>query len=364
VKASYLIRSRRTARRASASRVARTIGGPVFVEAFRVVHRLDRRDDRLQQPRPPHLHRLGEHVAHRGLPQEEQGVEVSGDPVLLVLNERPNVPQETMKVAHIDKFHHDQRLPVGHCMRRFLFVKRNEVLLVLGVSLGQSAVYALVSLIAKLTAPTPLNQQATQLNPSFSPRPWLDLTYQILNIFFALVPVFLAIYLLNRDPGNARRLLGMDRWRWGPDLGGGALLAAAIGIPGLGLYFAAKALNLNTNVLASGLPSQWWSIPVLVLAAAENALLEEIVVVGYLITRLREMSWSVPAVIAASALLRGSYHLYQGFGAFAGNAVMGVVFAWVFLRWKRVFPLISAHTILDVIAFVGYAVLISRLHWS
>jgi membrane protease YdiL (CAAX protease family) len=123
-------------------------------------------------------------------------------------------------------------------------------------------------------------------------------------------------------------------------------------------------MNLNANVLPATLPSQWWAIPVLVLAAVENAVLEEVVVVGYLVTRLRELQWSVPAVIAASAILRGSYHLYQGFGAFAGNALMGLVFAWVFLRWKRVFPLISAHTILDVVAFVGYALLATRLHWT
>jgi membrane protease YdiL (CAAX protease family) len=95
----------------------------------------------------------------------------------------------------------------------------------------------------------------------------------------------------------------------------------------------------------------------------QNAFLEEVVVVGYLMTRLREMSWTVPATIAASALIRGSYHLYQGFGAFVGNAIMGVVFALVFLRWKRVYPLIWAHTILDIVAFVGYALLAPHLRW-
>ena len=63
----------------------------------------------------------------------------------------------------------------------------------------------------------------------------------------------------------------------------------------------------------------------------------------------------------ASALLRGSYHLYQGFGAFVGNAVMGVVFALFFLRYKRVLPLVIAHTLLDVVAFVGYTLLRDRV---
>ncbi|MEV6966712.1 CPBP family intramembrane glutamic endopeptidase, partial [Hamadaea sp. NPDC051192] len=140
----------------------------------------------------------------------------------------------------------------------------------------------------------------------------------------------------------------------------GAALAALIGIPGLGLYFGARALGLNTEVSASGLPSLWWSVPVLILSAVQNAVLEEVIVVGYLITRLRELRWSIPAVIAASALLRGSYHLYQGFGGFVGNAIMGVVFALVYLKWRRVGPLIVAHTLLDVVAFVGYQALCSN----
>mgnify|MGYP003488981035 FL=1 len=37
-----------------------------------------------------------------------------------------------------------------------------------------------------------------------------------------------------------------------------------------------------------------------------------------------------------------------------GNFVMGVVFGWCYQRWGRVMPLVIAHTLLDVVAFVGY----------
>jgi membrane protease YdiL (CAAX protease family) len=249
--------------------------------------------------------------------------------------------------------------------------RRHELLLVLGLSLGQSAIYSVVSLIAKLTQ-GPLSSQTTALNVSRSPRPYLDLTYQLLDIFFALVVVGLAYHLLGRDPGRPRLVLGLGSAdlrarrgslrdllgpagrRWLGDLGGGAALAAVIGIPGLGLYLAAKGLGINTSVAAANLPDVWWAVPVLILSAVQNAVLEEIIVVGYLVTRLRQLRWSVPAVVAASAVLRGSYHLYQGFGGFIGNAVMGVVFALVFLKWRRIGPLIVAHTLLDVVAFVGY----------
>ena len=232
------------------------------------------------------------------------------------------------------------------------------------LSLGQSAVYAVVSLVAKLTAGRPLSQQTATLNPSRSPRPYLDLTYQVLGILFALIPVLLALYLLSRDLPDPSRTLGIDFRHPAGDAGWGTALAAAIGLPGLLLVYAAATLGLNAQIVPAALQPVWWAIPVLIIAAVQNAILEEVIVVGYLMTRLREMGWRLGYIVAASAVLRGSYHLYQGFGAFVGNAVMGVVFAFFFLRKGRVMPLIVAHTLLDVVAFVGYTLLpASWLDW-
>jgi membrane protease YdiL (CAAX protease family) len=241
-------------------------------------------------------------------------------------------------------------------------VRRFEVLLVLGVSLGASAVYAAVRLIGNLTADGGLERSTATLNQSAAPgRPWLDLAYQLLGVFFGVVPALFAVHLLARDPGDARATLGLDGRRPGFDLGTGAALAALIGLPGLGLYVVARELGLNANVVPAALPSQWWAIPVLVLSAGQNAVLEEVVVVGYLHTRLRQIGHRLAAVVLMSAVLRGSYHLYQGIGAFIGNVVMGVVFSLFFVRFGRVLPLIAAHAILDVASFVGYALLKDRL---
>jgi membrane protease YdiL (CAAX protease family) len=238
---------------------------------------------------------------------------------------------------------------------------RAEIAIVLLLSLGQSAVYSVVSLTAKLTAAKPLAQQTTTLNPTVSPRPYLDLTYQMLGIFFALIPVALAFFLLAKDRIGPREL-GIDHRRPGHDLGWGAGLAAGIGLPGLLLVYAALQLGINAQIRPSGLEPYWWSVPVLILSAVQNAVLEEVIVVGYLITRLRALP--VAGIIAASAVLRGSYHLYQGFGGFIGNAIMGVVFAVFFLRTKRLMPLIVAHSLLDIVAFVGYQLLpASWLTW-
>ena len=77
--------------------------------------------------------------------------------------------------------------------------------------------------------------------------------------------------------------------------------------------------------------------------------------VGYLLDRFGKFGWSMPLAIFASSMLRGSYHLYQGFGPFIGNAVMGVVFAWIYTKTRRVMPLVIAHALLDIVAFVGFS---------
>jgi len=239
-----------------------------------------------------------------------------------------------------------------------------EVLLLLALTLGQSAVYSVLRIIERLTRAVPLSQQTSTLNASTTPdRPWLDLSYQLANIAFALVPVLLALYLLNLTDRPATARIGLDLLRPRSDLGAGAALAAVIGIPGLGLYLGARALGLNTEVQASALTEAWWTVPVLVLSAFQNAALEEVIIIGFLYTRLRQLGWQVWAVVGISAVIRGSYHLYQGFGGFVGNLVMGVVFGLVYLRWKRVAPLVVAHTLLDVVAFVGYALLAPQVGW-
>ncbi len=244
-----------------------------------------------------------------------------------------------------------------------------ETVLVLGVSLGASAVWSLLSLIRKLSAPAPLSAQTTTMNSSVTPdRLWLDLTYQLAGIILALVPALLALHLLGRDQAStgmrvASRRVGLDLRAPVQNLARGAALAAAIGIPGLGLYLLARALDLNTSIAAANLADVWWAIPVLVLAAMQNAVLEEVVMVGYLCTRWRQAGWSPWAIIVISALVRGTYHLYQGFGGFVGNAIMGVLLGWYYTRTRRVMPLVVAHTLLDVVAFVGYAVLAPRVGW-
>ncbi len=257
--------------------------------------------------------------------------------------------------------HADSGTPGAMSARRRMLL--TETMLVLGVSLGASAVWAVLSIIRKATAPEPLSTQTTAMNTSAAPdRPWLDLAYQLAEVGLALVPVLLALHLLARDGDHPRRM-GLDLTRPGRDLLGGTTLAAVIGIPGLGLYLLARALDLNTTVAAANLPAVWWGVPVLVLAAVQNAVLEEVVMVGYLFRRWAQAGWSAATIIVTSALIRGTYHLYQGFGGFLGNVAMGLLLGWVYTRTRRVMPLIVAHALLDIVAFVGYALLAPQVDW-
>lgn len=240
---------------------------------------------------------------------------------------------------------------------------RAEILIVLALSLGQSAVYSIYALI-EAAARGPLGGQSTALNPSASDLPWMDLLRQLTQIAFTLAPVALAVLLLASTAGTVRGAvtdLGADPGprgrRWAKDLVWGLALAAGIGIPGLGVYYLGRALGVTVEVVPAALDAHWWAVPVLVLHALKNAVLEEVLVAGYLTLRLEKLGWGARRIILASAVLRGAYHLYQGIGPGVANLVMGLVFATWFRRTRRTMPLIVAHTVIDVVAFVGYALL-------
>ncbi|WP_420124615.1 CPBP family intramembrane glutamic endopeptidase [Nakamurella sp.] len=238
-----------------------------------------------------------------------------------------------------------------------------ELVVVFLVTLGSSGLSSLVSLADALLAPVPLASQTVSIIVPQAQASYLDLLKQLLTILRGLAWGGLGLYLLWRSGVDLRTRLGLDRSRPWSDLGVGVVLTAVIGIPGIALYLGAVAAGINLTVAPSTLNDVWWRLPVLVLAAIENGFLEEVLVVGYLVTRLEQLRLPGWAVIGVSAVLRGSYHLYQGFGGFLGNAAMGVVFAWWFRRTRRLWPLVIAHSLLDIVAFAGYALLKGTVGW-
>jgi membrane protease YdiL (CAAX protease family) len=240
-----------------------------------------------------------------------------------------------------------------------------EVLAVLGVSLGMSGAYALLSYLrAELTVRGGISATtATVASGASTDYQWLNLAYDVTGLVQGLMPVLLVLVLLSRDPGTVGFGIGLDRRPTRGDLRAGAGFAALIGIPGLVLVWTAHQLGVSAHLAVVDVPDTWYRVPLLLLQAAQNGALEEIVVVGYLLTRLRQLGWSNGRALGASAVLRGSYHLYQGLGGFAGNLVMGLIFAWWFQRTRRVLPLVVAHFLLDVFAFLGFLYLRQHVTW-
>lgn len=218
-----------------------------------------------------------------------------------------------------------------------------ELLLVLAVTFGTSGIRAALRLIDSLLT-APLNEQSTTLIDATSTTTWLDLALQATSALTLVAWGGLAWYLLDQ------------RWRWPTwgDLARGAGFAALIGLPGLALYVSAVHMGLSKVVIPATDAVQ---IPTSLIWAFANGFGEEVVVVMYLMTRLGQLGWKPWQAIAASSVLRGSYHLYQGVSAGFGNIAMGIVFAWYFHRTGKVWPLVLAHFLIDAVAYIAYPLL-------
>jgi membrane protease YdiL (CAAX protease family) len=238
-----------------------------------------------------------------------------------------------------------------------------EIAVVLLVTVGLQALGSAVSLLEALLVPTPLAEQSVALNATASESQLIDFLRQLLRALRLLAWGALALYLLWRS-GIGPKAVGFALRRIDRrDALAGIGLATLIGLPGLALYLAGNAFGVTKQVVPSALDDHWWTVPMLVLSALANAVAEETIVVAYLLTRLRQLGVHPNTGLALSALLRGAYHLYQGLGAFVGNVLMGLVFGRYWERTGRLWPLVIAHALIDVTAFVGYALLAEEISW-
>lgn len=164
----------------------------------------------------------------------------------------------------------------------------------------------------------------------------------------ALVP--LAIALLARS-GIGPRVLGLATW--GPR----ATLLPALGLAAAGF---ASAIAVSTVLSAARithsravsqpglqhLPHVWFGYGVLV--AFVTGITEEVFVTGYLLTRLDQLGWSRPKAVAASMLLRSSYHLYYGVAVLV-TVPFGYFAARSFHKRRNLARPIAAHVLYDIV---------------
>ena len=76
-----------------------------------------------------------------------------------------------------------------------------------------------------------------------------------------------------------------------------------------------------------------------------NSFAEELVMRAYLIDRLYRLLGSKYLAVGLSAVMFGSYHLYQGFWpGFVAASLTGIILGYYFIGTRRILPLVFAHT--------------------
>ena len=83
-----------------------------------------------------------------------------------------------------------------------------------------------------------------------------------------------------------------------------------------------------------------------------NSIYEEGLVTGYVVTALSKTQ-SVSFAINVSTGIRFLYHLYQGPMVVATIIPMGLMYGYIYARWKRLTPLIVGHTLINLIWFIS-----------
>src|SRR5258705_6972467 len=127
---------------------------------------------------------------------------------------------------------------------------REELLIVLSLSLLASAAFAIVSLLSG-----PVKGATVAVYPQ------VGLATQLLDIAFGLAPVWLVVYLVRRS-GEGVQGIGLALDRPLGDIGAGVVLAIVVGIVGILIYLATVALGANRYVIPVPL-GHWWTVPVL-----------------------------------------------------------------------------------------------------
>jgi membrane protease YdiL (CAAX protease family) len=93
-----------------------------------------------------------------------------------------------------------------------------------------------------------------------------------------------------------------------------------------------------------------WTVAAVTLV---NPVFEEVFVSGYVVASLKGVRSPIFA-INVSVVIRLLYHLYQGVTAVFAIIPMGLIFAYWFARKGRLWPLIGAHAIMNLLGLVYY----------
>lgn len=224
-----------------------------------------------------------------------------------------------------------------------------EVLVVVGVfPLASGVIPGLIGLVSGwLSGGT---ADGTYYEVSLPDHVGLSLPLDLLGELVGFMPAALVVYLLARS-GEGLAGIGLDRRQprhdlrllfmvmvlayLGPMLAGRGLMAA-VGLEGFKVASRIDAVTPPTVYLLVA-----W------VGAIGAGVVEELVVLGYLVHRLEQLGWRAWQLVAAAVVVRVSFHVYYGPGivwviAWAAASVL------VYRRVRRLLPFILVHALWDI----------------
>ena len=174
------------------------------------------------------------------------------------------------------------------------------------------------------------------------------------------IPVLYLIHR-SREPWS---LFGFCRPRWFRDGVGGALLFVC----GYVLYYLLYPLVWGAyTTLFGAAPDEtaavdlsrffptvagWSAWFLVVISSCCNGFVEELVMRAYLIPRFERLLGGAWRSVLCTTALFAAYHVYQGGPGVFNTAILGLLHGALFCWTRRIWPLVVAHAIADVVGWV------------
>jgi membrane protease YdiL (CAAX protease family) len=199
--------------------------------------------------------------------------------------------------------------------------------------------------------PDLVNAAASTLDWGVAPREfWID----ALALIQRSATVCAVALFLMWSSGDGWRRFGFVRWNWKADLPVVVVLFLAAMIASSYAYVAAAELFPPPEIAGwyFDRPSSKAEVLLLVAMSAANGFSEELVIWGFLFTRLSQLTGRSGLMVPVCAAIFASYHLYQGPAAMVSIFVIGLVYGVCFWRLRRLWPLVFVHAVWDVVAYL------------
>ena len=150
--------------------------------------------------------------------------------------------------------------------------------------------------------------------------------------------------------------LGMKSWPRLSDVWHALVLTFIVYIVYFIVFSVFSSMLYVGNASSSPIVTTNVGLPLVIVLSVINPFFEEIFVGAYILQALKGKR-SLLFAVNLSVIIRFSYHLYQGEMAIISIIPLGLLFAYFFLKYQNLWPLILSHGLLD---FVGLMALNSQ----